>query len=276
MLSIFNQSNTQPPVVVAPCDPKCAPAAAMLSPEFARLLARIAGAGEAQLISIFGQVGASLLRCREVNAADFIRNEFAAKWNSSSPDNVNDAGAYDGTAAATSASTGIWTNLATAHQRAFRDLNSGGLIYRPLGIVLHITVPASIYKYYFGITDDNSSPADADVDDYAMFNFTENGCREIYIFVPRSYGPADTNTIHSSQGDAYEGEFLNWASENDPNTSAVTNWLCQKALDVSGSQVAITIQAESWLVFATPAVLNDFVNKQVTPIKFENLTIGAA
>jgi hypothetical protein len=276
MLSIFNQSAGQAPFVIAPCDPKCAPASVTLSPSFGRFLSRIANQGEASLISIFGTVGASLLRCREVECGDFIRNEFASKWHASSPDNINDASVYMDASAATVSTAGVWALLDTEHQRLFRDLNEGGNIYRPLGAVFHITIPEAIYRYQFGITDDNSSPADVDVDDYANFTFVENGCREVYIFVPRCYGPADTNTIHSDGGTTYESEYLNLASENDPDTAAVANWAVQKAYDVSGAQVATTIQTESWLVFGTPTVLNDFVKGQTKPVKFENLSIGAA
>lgn len=259
---------------MAPCDPKCPPAAAMLPAEFARLLARIGTVESSALLAVFGPTGASMIKTREASAIDFIRMEFAAKWNSSSPDTVNDAGEYENTAATTSASAGVWGLLDSVHQRLFRDVAVSGEIYRPLGHVFHFTVPDSVYRFKVGLTGDNTSPLDAAVLDYATFQFTENQCREIYIFVPRSYGPDDTNTVHSANGDNYDGHFLNWASENDPITSAVTTWIVQQAYDVNGAQVAVSIQVESWAVFGTGPVLNNFVNKATETIRFENLAIG--
>lgn len=274
--SVFSSSaNTTPPVRIETCKTPCPPAAANLPAQLPNLLFRTLGKGNALLLNVFGPNGGSLSVIRGVNSDQFIMQEFVTKWQTASPDNVNDAAVVQDDSAATVSTADTWALLHSDHQRAFRDYATGGVIYRPAGILLYIKVPASVYQYEFGLTNDNTSPVSASVSDKIIFTFGEDSCRDIYIFIPRTYDPNGTNTVHTDEAGQTQSQFLNFDSENDPDTSAVASYLVQRAFDVSQTQVAVTIQTNSWLVFPTERVIQALNGQKVT-LSVQNLQIAAS
>lgn len=277
MLSIFNQNgggrNSQS-IRVETCQQACPPASNVVATSLPKAIKRGLDAEDFPIIAPFGPNGASQSSVRGVRVTSFQFTEFLSKWQTGAPDGQNDGAVVKETEAATVATADTWALAHNDHQRLFRDYATGSKIFRPIGQVFHIQVPSTVYKYQVGITDDNSSPLSAAVTDKLTFNFIEDQCRDIYLFVPRGYDPFGTNTVHTEEVNIAYAAFVNFASENDPNTASVTAYLAHRAFDVSGSQVAVTIPVNSWLLFPTENAIKAALGVDGAKFVFENQQIS--